>query len=192
MSVAFLERAGRDAVRFDGCVLSVSRGLCHASLVASDTRTGHTIAHGQSSFLMGVYAGGLAGAIQDWPPHTVGTLADARSYDEEIGTRSADGVCRLPFHPNLVGSRNPDMLHGGAIAAGLIASARSDPELPDGQQLSSLSIEFLKGGLERETIFTSSAVHSGRSASAFEISAGQEDDRRIAVGLARFTDFTGE
>lgn len=192
MSVAFLEPAGADPVWFEGRILAVSRGLCHTSLLASDSRTGHVIAHGRSSFLMGAYAGGHS-ALTKWESvqTPLEVMSCARSFCEEIGATTADAVCRLPFLLELVGSREPDMLHGGAIAAGLIVSARSVADLPDGQVLSGLSIEFLRGGLNQETTFHSVPVQSSRRASTFSISALQNDNRQIALGLARFTDFTG-
>jgi len=191
MSVALLGRPGLGPVRFEGSVLSVDRGLCHTSLLAKDASSGRAVAHGRTSFLMGAYAGGKSrqGEWEAGDGPVAGTRR-AQSFGDDFGASVEKGVCQLPFDAELVGSRNPDRLHGGAVLSGLILSARSVGGLPNDQVLSGISIEFLKGGTAQQTAFRAERVQSGRRASTVSISASQGDNREIAIGLARFTNFT--
>lgn len=189
LSVSFFQRAPVGPIQFEGRVVEVVGGLCHTSLVAISKATGAVLAQGISSFMMGSYAAGTP------PPesrerHDEADRISAPSFLEYVGAVFDGDECTLPFRRMLIGSPDPETLHGGAIISGALASIdKRANEMPT-QELKALSVEFLKGGKAVDTVFSARVIQRGRRSSTYSAEGVQLGDRKLAFALARYGNFT--
>ena len=187
LSLSFIESASRRPLNFTSRIVSIARGLCHTDVGAIDRETGTVIAHGKASYILGAHAGGKHGDYTEDPPqHYVEPYQPGQSLMDYLQVETGDGMVELPFNTRHLGARNPDMAHGGAIAAGLIECARSVRQIPQGQLITGMSIEYLKGGLAEHLSFRAEPMQIGRRASTIAVHSTQAGGRKVASALARF------
>jgi radical SAM superfamily enzyme YgiQ (UPF0313 family)/acyl-coenzyme A thioesterase PaaI-like protein len=193
MSITFLGRASTPSLSFHSRVVSLEHGLGH-TLVEAREPGGALVAQAMVNYAMGIYpgAGGQSSTSPvDDPARLNGEPIPALCGDhiaEALGLREdAEGAVRLPFGVQLVGSRDPVALHGGAIAAAMVVAAQRCTPDDSRLRLSHLVVDYLRSGLARETVFRTTLVSQSRKTMTVRIDAYQDDgERHVATATARF------
>lgn len=193
LSITFLGSTDSAELELHSRALNFNEGLGHTvvDVVGVD---GAKVAHAMVNYVIGVYPGdssASATTVIDDPEKLSGQRVEALSgqgLDAAMGLIGVGpGEVRMPFRINLVGSRGPIALHGGAIAAGMIAAARS--AIVDAEQfrLSHFVIDYLRSGLEKETTFRAVTIARSRKAATLRIDAYQDDGaRHVATATTRY------
>jgi acyl-coenzyme A thioesterase PaaI-like protein len=88
----------------------------------------------------------------------------ANDFGELLGCRPAAAAWRLPFAPWLVGSVTLPALHGGVVAAGLMAAAQEVVPASSRLSLAGLTVQFLRAAEAVETRFEAHLVKAGARA----------------------------
>jgi len=193
LSLSFLCAAIGDRLELDARLLTMSGGLGQAAVNVTQA-DGQAVAHGSVDFALGSYPGD-AGVSTTRPVPDPSKLGDhmihAFAGDHiaaALGLQVADASDRrLPFQVNLVGSRDPVALHGGAIAAASVACARAAPETGGGFRLIQLTVDYLRSGLPQATVFRPRVVSRTRRTALVEVDALQDEGaRHIARSRLRF------
>jgi acyl-coenzyme A thioesterase PaaI-like protein len=193
LGLSFLRAAIGDRLELEARLLTIGGGLGQVAVDVTQA-DGQTVAHGSLDFALGSYPGD-AGVSTTRPvpdpsklgDHTIHAFAGDH-IAAALGLQVADASGRrLPFQVNLVGSRDPVALHGGAIAAASVACARSALDVGGGSRLIQLTVDYLRSGLPQSTVFRPRIVSRTRRTALVEVDALQDKGARlIARSRVRF------
>lgn len=195
LSVTFVDHAPAQVLRFHGRLASLDHGLGH-TIVTARTGDGTLLAHGMVNYAIGVYPGD-SGVSKTLAPPDPSRLGDevieplaGPGIDRALGLKSGpEGALTFDYAANLVGSRDPVALHGGAIAAAMVATARRRVADAPSFRLSHFTLDYLRSGLAQQSQVLATVVLRTRKTATVRIDVTQDDGRRhVATGVARFFD----
>lgn len=193
LDITFLRPSSGPVLTLSARLTAIAGGLGH-TLVEVRGGDGALTATAMVNFAMGVYPGDAGQSETSAVPdpsrlngEAIPDLAGA-DFDTALGlTDAGAGTLALPFGPERVGSRDPVALHGGVIVGGLAAAARAGIPADRGLRLSHLSLDYLRSGLARQTLFQAAPVAETRKTATLRLEARQDDgERLVASGTARF------
>ena len=116
---------------------------------------------------------------------------DRRRAERPVGSEML-----LPFGEHLVGAPQPIALHGGAVAAALVAGAQACVEElcndlgsePGRFRLSHIGMIYMRSGLAQNTEISARVMHRGRQLIVVQMDAWQRDrTRHLATAITNFT-----
>lgn len=193
LSLTFLGPARGSHLAFDAQLLSDAGGLGQTAVSVLQP-DGREVARGSVDFALGSYPGD-AGASTTRPiadPAKVGeqVIAALGGIDVTAGLGMVPldtGDHRLPFRVDLVGSRDPVALHGGAIAAAGVACARAALAPDDGLRIIQLSVDYLRSGLPQPADLHARVISRTRRTALVEVDVLQDGGTRLVARVrARF------
>lgn len=184
LSLTFLAPARGNRLTFDACLLSAEGGLGQTA-VSVFQPDGREVARGSVDFALGSYPGdsgpSVTRDVDD--PARLGDLAiepiEAASVYQGLGLEPLDTLGhRLPFRANLVGSRDPQALHGGAIAAAGVACARAALDPAEGLRVIQVSVDYLRSGLPEAAELRPRIISRTRRTALVEVDVLQSEGAR--------------
>jgi acyl-coenzyme A thioesterase PaaI-like protein len=184
LGVSFLRPAALAPLRLETRALVAGPTLAQTEVTV--WQADRLVARAGVDYAIGRFPGGgrpgAAVALAGGPRHALPAAAD---FAGALGLSRDGHDAALPFAGWLIGSREPVALHGGALAAAAVITARR--ALGDGMRLFDISMDYLRAGLPEPALMHAHAMSRTRATARAEVDARQHDGARQVSRLrARF------
>lgn len=184
LGVSFLRPAALAPLRLETRALAAGPALAQTEVTVWQEDV--AIARAGVDYAIGRFPGGgrpgTALAIAGGPRHALPAASD---FAGALGLGPEGHDADLPFAGWLIGSREPLALHGGALAAAAVITARR--AAGDGMRLFDVSMDYLRAGLPEPGRLHAHAISRTRATARAEVDVRQHDGARQVSRLrARF------
>jgi acyl-coenzyme A thioesterase PaaI-like protein len=193
LSMTFLKRTTAEVLDYHAQVMGFSGGLGLTHVRVVDPQARDLIAHGMVNYVIGTYPGDSQASEITVVPDP--SMLDGEPIQNIVGTdiETALGLVDagqgfdLGYNANLVGSRGPVALHGGVLVLGQVAAARRQLGDHSRLNLSHLSIDYLRSGLQQSSHFEAVEIARSRKTLSVRMEGTQDQrQRHMVTGTARF------